>query len=75
MIQQEKQKNDELKQIVEGLIKERNQTKITIDELIKWKEDKEKIKEESMKYQIDSNILFKEDALFISKRLTDRILR
>lgn len=72
LIQQEKQKNDELKQIVEGLIKERNQTKITIDELIKWKEDKEKIKEESMKYQIDSNILFKEDALFISKRLTDR---
>ena len=72
LIQQEKQKNDELKQIVEGLIKERNQTKSTIDELIKWKEDKEKIKEESMKYQIDSNILFKEDALFISKRLTDR---
>lgn len=72
LIQQEKQKNDELKQIVEGLIKERNQTKSTIDELIKWKEDKEKIKEESMKYQIDSKILFKQDALFISNRLTDK---
>lgn len=71
LIQQEKQKNDELKQIVEGLIKERNQTKTTIDELIKWKKDKEKIKEESLKYQIDSNILYDQDALFISKRLTD----
>lgn len=72
LIQQEKQKNDELKQIVEGLIKERNQTKTTIDELIKWKEEKEKIKEENMKYQIDSNILYNQDTIFISNRLTEK---
>jgi len=74
LIKTQKQKNDQLKQIVEGLIKERNQTKNTIDELIKWKEDKEKTKtkEESMKYQIDSNIIYNQDAVFLSKRLTDK---
>ena len=72
LIQTEKQKNDELKQIVEGLIKERNQTKTTIDELIKWKRDKEKNKEEKVKYQIDSKIIYNQDAIFISDRLTDK---
>ena len=74
LIRTQKQKNDELKQIVEGLIKERIQTKNTIDELIKWKEDKEKTKtkEKSNQYQIDSNIIYNQDAAFISKRLTDK---
>jgi cell division protein FtsI/penicillin-binding protein 2 len=72
LIQTEKQKNDELKQIVEGLIKERNQTQTTIDKLIKWKEDKEKNKEEKVKNQIDSKIIYNQDAIFISDRLTDK---
>lgn len=72
LIQTEKQKNDELKQIVEGLIKERNQTKTTIDKLIKWKEDQEKNKEEKVKNQIDSKIIYNQDAIFISDRLTDK---
>ena len=72
LIQTEKQKNDELKQIVEGLIKERNQTKTTIDELIRWKRDKEKNKEEKVKNQIDSKIIYNQDAIFISDRLTDK---
>ena len=72
LIQTEKQKNDELKQIVEGLIKERNQTKTTIDKLIKWKEDQEKNKEEKVKNQIDSKIIYNQDAIFISDRLTHK---
>jgi cell division protein FtsB len=72
LIQTQKQKNDELKQIVEGLIKERNQTKNTIDELMRWKEDREKNEEEKIKYQIDSKIIYNQDAIFISKRLTEK---
>ena len=72
LIQTQKQKNDELKQIVEGLIKERNQTKNTIDELMRWKEDREKNEEEKIKYQIDSKIIYNQDAIFISDRLTDK---
>ena len=72
LIQKEKKKNDELKHIVEGLIKERNQTKTTIDKLMRWKEDKEKNKEEKVKYQIDSKIIFNQDAIFLSDRLTDK---
>ncbi len=72
LIRQEKQKNDELKEIVEGLIKERNQTKTTIDELVRWKKNKEKTKEESMNSQVDSKILMDLDTIFISNRLTEK---
>lgn len=72
LLEEEKEKNDELKQIVNELIKERNETRKTINDLIKWKENNEKINEEEYSnYEVDSLIFNSQDIHLISDRLTN----
>ena len=62
LLKEWKEKNDELKHIVEDLIKERNQTRKTINDLIKWKENKEKKKEEEhSNNEVDSLLLYNQN--------------
>ena len=72
---EEKQKNKQLNNIVDELIQEKNQLKIKVEELIKWKESitKQKIKELVNKYKIDSKIITKnEEVELLSNRLTSK---
>ena len=73
LLEEEKEKNDELKHIVDDLIEERNQTRKTINDLIKWKENNEKKKEEEhSNNEVDSLILNNQDIHLISDRLTNK---
>ena len=73
LLEEEKEKNDELKQIVVDLIKERNQTRKTINDLIKWKEENEKNPEEDYSnYEVDSLIFNNQDIHLITDRLTNK---
>ena len=73
LLHKEKEKNEDLKEIVDDLLKEKNDTKNIIDELIKWKKENEKTKEEDeddfIDYDIDSILLNNKDIQLISKRL------
>jgi len=72
LLEEEKEKNDELKHIVEDLIKERNETRKTIDYLIKWKENNENTsKEDYSSYEVDSLIFNNQDIHLITDRLTN----
>lgn len=74
LLEEEKEKNDELKHIVDDLIQERNQTRKTINDLIKWKENNEKNKEEDhhSNHEVDSLIFNNQDIHFLSNRLTNK---
>ena len=73
LLEEEKEKNDDLKHIVKDLIKERNQTRKTIDDLIKWKEDNEKNSEEDYSnYEVDSLIFNNQDIHLLTNRLTNK---
>jgi len=73
LLEKEKEKNDELKHIVDDLIQERNQTRKTINDLIKWKENNEKNKEEDHSdHEVDSLIFNHQDIHLISDRLTNK---
>ena len=65
LLEEEKEKNDELKHIIDDLIEERNQTRKTINDLIKWKENNENKK-------VDSLIFNNQDIHLISDRLTNK---
>ena len=70
---EEKQKNKQLNNIVDELIQEKNQLKIQVEELIKWKESitKQEIKELVNKNKIDSKIITKnEEVELLANRLT-----
>ena len=72
---EEKQKNKQLNNIIDELIPEKNQLKIKVEELIKWKESitKQEIKELVNKYKIDSKIITKnEEVELLSNRLTSK---
>lgn len=80
LINEEKKRNDDLKQIINGLIKEKNQINIKLNELLKWKENKEKnYKEENeeLKYEIDSYIIMdkKEIKLLLDKLTNNGFLK
>ena len=73
LLEEEKEKNDELKHIVDDLIEERNQTRKTINDLIKWKENNENKKEEEYSdHEVDSLIFNNQDIHLISDRLTNK---
>ena len=75
LLMEEKQKNKQLNNIVDELIQEKNQLKIKVEELIKWKESitKQEIKELVNKYKIDSKIITKnEEVELLSNRLTSK---
>ena len=74
LLYKEKEKNKDLKEKVDDLIKEKNETKNIIDELIKWKRENEKRKEKEneddfIDYDIDSILLNSKEIQLISKRL------
>lgn len=72
-LEEEKQKNDELKNIVNDLIKDKNQTTKTINDLIRWKENKEKNRDEdNSDNEVDSHIFNKQDIHLISKRIANK---
>ena len=73
LLEEEKEKNDELKHIVDDLIEERNQTRKTINDLIKWKENNENKKEiDHSSHEVDSLIFNNQDIHLISDRLTNK---
>ena len=73
LLEEEKEKNDELKHIIDDLIEERNQTRKTINELIKWKENnKNKKGEDHSDHEVDSLIFNNQDIHLISDRLTNK---
>ena len=73
LLKEGKEKNDELKHIVEDLIKERNQTRKTINDLIKWKENKEKKKEEEhSNNEVDSLLSYNQNIHLISDILKNK---
>ena len=72
LLEEEKEKNDDLKQIVKDLIKERNQTRKTIKDLIEWKENNENVEEDYSDYEVDSLIFNNQDIHLISDRLTNK---
>ena len=73
LLEEEKEKNDELKHIVDDLIAERNRTRKKINDLIQWKENNEKNKEEAhSEHEVDSLIFNSQDIHLISDRLTNK---
>ena len=73
LLEEEKEKNDELKHIVDDLIEERNQTRKVINDLIKWKENNENKKEiDHSSHEVDSLIFNNQDIHLISDRLTNK---
>ena len=78
LLKDEKQKNDDLKQIIDKVNKQNNQTNITLNELIKWKQKKqEELKNKSIEYEINSNIINKkkEIKLIIDRLTNEKILK
>lgn len=74
LLHKEKEKNKDLKEIVDDLIKEKNDIKNIIYELIKWKRENEKRKKEEneddfIDYDIDSILLNNNEIQLISKKL------
>ena len=76
LLKEEKQKNEDIKKIIDELKLQNNQLKTKVEELIKWKENiykKEILNNDDINYKIDSKIINKTEQIELLKnRLTNK---
>ena len=76
LLKEEKQKNEDIKKIIDELKLQNNQLKTKVEELIKWKENlskKEILNNEDINYKIDSKIINKTEQIeLLRNRLTNK---